>query len=284
MKKHTSQIIRILEKLSAAGVGESQIFDDFLDIAHDSLEQLPDHVVSLRKNGVLAKDPSEISKRWEELRSRYKNNKYYFDLFTQAFALLIQSAEDDWNDAIGEVYMEFRHPSKWGGQFFTPFPLAKMMAAMTTSDLPQLVHNRIKIACTGDPMAEAILMIGMTLEGDEAEAWYFEKLIPVIAHKVDPVTVHDPSCGSGVMFLAAASEIPRWMLDWGFVRFYGQDIDQTCVQMAKVNMMLYGLNGYSIKCAVAMGEILSEGESIEITKELQELKVVLQKTEANDER
>jgi type I restriction-modification system DNA methylase subunit len=45
------------------------------------------------------------------------------------------------------------------------------------------------------------------------------------------------------------------MLDWGFVQFYGQDIDQTCVQMAQINMMLHGLNGYSMKCAVAVGEI-----------------------------
>lgn len=277
MLKHTSQIIRILEKISAAGVGESQIFDDFLDIAQDSLEQLPDHVASLRQSGVLANDPSEMSKRWEGLRSRYKNNKYYFDLFAQAFAVLMQSAEEDWNDTIGEVYMEFGHPSKWGGQFFTPFPLAKMMAAMTTLDLPQLVHHRIKTACADDPMAESILMTGMLLgDEEETESWYFEKLIPAIAHKVDPVTVHDASCGSGVMFLAAASEIPRWMLDWGFVRFHGQDIDQTCVQMARINMMLYGLNRYSMKCAAALGESHPEGMAIEITKELQELEVVLQ--------
>ncbi len=276
MQKHTTQIIRILEKITAAGVGESQIFDDFLDITHDSLELLPGHVISLRKNGRIANDPSEMSKRWEGLRNRYKNNKYYFDLFAQAFAVLIQSAEDDWNDTVGEVYMEFGHPSKWGGQFFTPFPLAKMMAAMTTSDIPQLVHERIKTACAGDPIAESILMTGMLLKGEESEIWFFEKLIPVIAHKVDPVTVHDAACGSGVMFLAAASEIPRWMLDWGFVRFYGQDIDQTCVQMARINMMLYGLNGYSMKCAVALGESSLKGVAIEITKELQELEIVLQ--------
>ena len=164
--------------------------------------------------------------------------------------------------------MEFGHPSKWGGQYFTPFSLAKMMAATTTLDLPQLVHQRIKTACQGDPLAESLLLTGFMLKGEDAEGWYFNKLIPAIAHKVEPVTVHDPACGSGVMFLAAASEIPRWMLDWGFVRFSGQDIDQTCVQMAKVNMMLYGLNGYSLKCAVAVGE---NAQPIEVTNELKSL-------------
>ena len=147
-----------------------------------------------------------------------------------------------------------------------------MMASSTTADLPQLVHQRIKIACQGDPLAEATLLAGALLHGEEAEEWYFNKLIPAVAHKVNPVTIHDPACGSGVMFLAAASAIPQWMLDWGFVRFYGQDIDQTCVQMAKVNMMLYGLNGYSLKCAMAVVESALD-VSIEITKELRSLEV-----------
>lgn len=267
MQTYSSQIIRVLEKITAAGADEAQIFDDFLDMAHDSLEQLPNHVASARSTGQLAQDSPEMVQRWDRLRSRYKS-KYYFDLFAKALSILIASADDDWYDTIGEVYMEFGHPSKWGGQYFTPFSLAKMMAATTTLDLPQLVHQRIKTACQGGPLAESLLLTGFMLKGEDAEGWYFNKLIPAIAHKVEPVTVHDPACGSGVMFLAAASEIPRWMLDWGFVRFSGQDIDQTCVQMAKVNMMLYGLNGYSLKCAVAVGE---NAQPIEVTNELKSL-------------
>jgi hypothetical protein len=54
------------------------------------------------------------------------------------------------------------------------------------------------------------------------------------------------------MFLAAAKQFDPWMLDWGLVHFSGCDIDQTCVRMCQVNMMIYGLNGYSIKCALAL--------------------------------
>lgn len=268
MQSYSSQIIRILEKITAAGADEAQIFDDFLDMAYDSLEQLPNHVKSMRSTGQLTQDPPEMVKRWERLRSRYKG-KYYFDLFAKALAILMSSAEDDWHDTIGEVYMEFGHPSKRGGQYFTPFSLAKMMSSSLISmqkegSVPQLVHERIKMAYQGDPLAESLLLTGTLLKGGDAEDWYFNKLLPAIAYKVEPVTIHDPACGSGVMFLAAASEIPRWMLDWGFVRFSGQDIDQTCVQMAKVNMMLYGLNGYSLKCAAAVGESV---DPIEIANE-----------------
>ena len=270
MQTHAHRIIRVLEKVTASGTGQSQIFDDFLEIASDCLTRLPKHAASARLRGQPSQDPPEMMARWDRLHSRYKNETYYLDLFAQAFALLIESAHGDWNDTIGEVYMEFGHPSKWGGQFFTPFHLAEMMAKVTTDDLPNLVHQRIKDACQGDPLAEAILLAGVGLEGEEAEAWYFNKLIPTVAYKVEPVKIHDPCCGSGVMFLAAASQLPRWMLDWNFVRFYGQDIDQTCVQMARINLMLHGLNGYAVQCAAALMGI---EKPIEVTRELLSLRV-----------
>ena len=71
---------------------------------------------------------------------------------------------------------------------------------------------------------------------------------------IDPIKIQDCACGSGVMLLGAASCFPRWALDWGVVQFYGQDIDQTCVMMARINMMLHGLNGYAMKLEVAVLE------------------------------
>lgn len=45
------------------------------------------------------------------------------------------------------------------------------------------------------------------------------------------------------------------MMDWNLVQFYGMDIDQTCVNMARLNLMLHGMNGFSIKCALALSDI-----------------------------
>ncbi len=254
MQTYTQRIIHTLEKVTASGVGQSQIFDDFLEIARDCLTRLPE----------------QESPEMLRLRSRYQNNPYYLELFAQAFALLMKSAQDDWNDTIGEVYMEFGHPIKDGGQYFTPFPLALLTTQLAVElshpqPIPSLVHQRIKDACKDDPLAAPILLAAYGLKGKEAEAWYFGKLLPAIAQKVKPVQVYDSSCGSGVMFLAAASQIPRWMLDWNLVRFYGQDIDQTCVWMAQINLMLHGLNGYAIQRAAAMTDIEAP---IDVTSEL----------------
>jgi len=79
-----------------------------------------------------------------------------------------------------------------------------------------------------------------------------EKIVPLCAEFIEPVTVCDCCCGSGAMLLAAAEQFDPWMLDWGLVQFYGQDIDLRCTKMARINMMIYGLNGYGIKCALAL--------------------------------
>jgi hypothetical protein len=68
-------------------------------------------------------------------------------------------------------------------------------------------------------------------------------MMPAIAPYYEPITVIDPCVGSGVMLLSAAAAIPRWCSDWGLVQYYGIDIDATCAQMARINTVLYGMNG-----------------------------------------
>ena len=59
-----------------------------------------------------------------------------------------------------------------------------------------------------------------------------------------------PTLRSGVMLLAGARQFPAWAAQAGLVQLYGMDIDQTCVTMAQVNMMLYGLNGAGLHSAL----------------------------------
>jgi len=42
------------------------------------------------------------------------------------------------------------------------------------------------------------------------------------------------------------------MVQLGLVQFYGADIDETYVKMARLNCMLYGMNGYGLKCVMNM--------------------------------
>jgi hypothetical protein len=58
--------------------------------------------------------------------------------------------------------------------------------------------------------------------------------------------------GSGVMLLAAAACFPEWAVRLHLVTFVGAEIDPLLVSVAKTNLMLYGLNGYSLRLAEAV--------------------------------
>lgn len=66
---------------------------------------------------------------------------------------------------------------------------------------------------------------------------------------VDEETEHknilDPACGSGRMLLSAAKNSKA------FHRYYGVDIDSTCVKMTAINMFLNGLRG-EVLCGNAL--------------------------------
>ncbi len=262
MNNHTQKIVSLLEKNTSGDQRPSAIFEDWLDIVTACLEALPAQMKQARKDKTLGEDTPETKALFERLREKYQG-KQYWDRFANAFAELLESS-DEYHDTIGDVYMEFGYPSKQGGQFFTPFHVAKVMASQTMMGIERIVYDRIKEAAKDDPLAQALLMAGMVLEGDEAFQWFINRVVPSVADKFEPIKVNDPACGSGVMFLAAASECPRWMLDMGLIRFCGSDIDATCVKMAQINMMLYGLNGYSIKLLDAVyGDV---GEVVEFAK------------------
>lgn len=244
-----SQIIKELEPISASGIGSYQIFQDFLDITHASLERLPMHVRAALSNQPLTDTP-ETAQLFVRMKEKYKER--HWQRIEQAFRVLLEGSAEEYQDMLGQVFEAFGSPNSKAGQFFTPWPVSQMCAQMLMSNIEQEVHERIKQACADNIFAQSLLFASQVLDGSVAEEFFFDRFLPVVLPDVRPILVCDPACGSGGMLLAAASICPRWVLDYNLVRFHGMDIDQRCVRMAQINMMLYGLNGYSIKCALAM--------------------------------
>jgi hypothetical protein len=125
--------------------------------------------------------------------------------FGRLLGLYVDAVEaDPFRDILGELFMRLDVNSVRAGQFFTPWNIAEMMARMQ--------FDRA------------------TFEQQVEEKGY--------------VTVCDPAVGSGVMLLAFAKVVHDELGRQGLakVRFYGQDIDQRCVLMCRIQLRMNGLD------------------------------------------
>ncbi len=249
-------ILKPLEAVCFAGRKTWDVYEDWLDIALATLEAMPRHVASAAATGKPAEDTPEAQALWADLRSRY--SRADFEHFREAFTVLVDAAAlcgwgghgGTW-DILGDVYMQLNASSNHSGQYFTPWSVARMMAAIEALDVESQCRARVAEAINAGPWGVMGLANGESIVQPGKEDIMLLDLADSYAH-LRPITVCDPACGSGVMLLAFAAACPRWALDYAVVRFYGQDVDRTCVKMARANMMLYALNGYSIKLNAAL--------------------------------
>ena len=100
--------------------------------------------------------------------------------------------------------------------------------------------------------------------GKESQDTAFDRyILPLVARNFEPIKVLDPCVGAGAMLISAAEFFPANMLRWGWVQFYGMDIDPLCAQMTRVNIMLRGLNGYGAQLyyAAHLRELKEAGQA-----------------------
>jgi len=251
-----------------------RVFADWLQQVDAMLTMLPAHAASVAQTGRLADDPPEIAALFDHIHKTYPHLNAETN-FGKAAGLLLESAATGYFDIVGTVYMALNAENKYAGQYFTPWEIARMMAHLTLGDAPRMVIERLMAAAeaaTNAPGASAGLkaarLMGrlsalrdntVLLEDFPADlpAWLAEHWAEIAPH-YEPISVMDPALGSGVLLLAAAELFPKWMLYLGLVQFYGADIDETCVLMARINAKLYGLNGFGGQMIRALLEPVNE--------------------------
>jgi hypothetical protein len=255
-------IIKAIEDNCANGRKVWDVYADWLDMTLATLEALPRHAAAAIATRAPADDTPEAAALWARLRGIYGRDE--FERFRVAYLALMEMAHErmrladganpkhsaTW-DVLGSVYMQLNVSSNHSGQYFTPWNIAVVMANFSLGDIEAECRARVARAIDAGPMGMMGFANGASITQPGKEALMLMALAENYAY-LDPITICDPACGSGVMLLAAAAHCPRWARDYNVVRFFGQDIDRQCVQMARAHMMLYGLNGFSARLTAAM--------------------------------
>lgn len=249
-RKHVAKaIMKRIEQLSCkTGRWYSQIFCDLVEATRQTLLMLPVHAQSLASTGRLAMDDEENQEFFKQLKDTYKQEG--LGLLSESMALLIDGADGDFQDHLGDLYMEIRSSGhgKMLGQYFTPDAVAIAMSAIVLSDAPDLVTERLRAAGTAAELASDEIEI--LAAGPDAGPSWLELFMKCRPH-FKPVTMAEPSCGSGIMILAAARQFPLWAHRFGLVQFHLNDLDRTCAGMAHCNMLLNGLTAV-VTCGNAL--------------------------------
>lgn len=248
------RIVKLLDTLTAYGQRQDRIFEDWLDYCEASLRMMPRHALSIVQTGKTATDSETDVALFSRLRNRYGERGKWTDVFARALTVMTDvAATGEIKDLVGDIYMAYGWPNNHTGQFFTPMPAAHMMAQLTfaVQDVIGEVKQRVLAAAEKTALGQALMLAGWLYPQQETFSYFLRVVLPELLPHIEPITVSDPCCGSGVMFLAVARILPRWITQFGIVAFYGQDIDATCVTMAKINTMLYGLNGWGARWMAA---------------------------------
>ena len=264
------------------GLGRWELWRLFLRACHTALDRLPSFFDQAVEVAAGQREASQICFETEEETAQWRQEvtrhfRYHpdeaTDLLAQAFgALLNNSATPDgeltYADTIGTAYMEFFVYGRGNGrgQYFTPWNVAYCMAQMSFcgTDWEEEMRRRFVDGVQGQDGAEMLKALALAIQlcgevpewKESAELLFWDRLFPAWRELVKPYTICDPACGSGILLLAAAKSVPRGLIDLGMVQFYGVDIDPICVEMARLNMRLYGIIPLGIQPATL--ELLSK--------------------------
>jgi hypothetical protein len=164
-----------------------QVFVDFAEAAAISLSNAVDWP---------QRDARE--ERYMAIVKRYKPDE--LAAFPKMLGEVVLALEEEPADVLGRTFHDLELHNKWSGQFFSPYPLCRMMAKMTLGDEEDV---RAKIAARGF------------------------------------VTAQEPCCGSGAMVIALAHEMRELGINYQqHLHVTATDVDPKCVHMAYVQLAL----------------------------------------------
>lgn len=148
--KYIDEMVKIFESFRYSH-GVYEVFEDFLEVSAIAIS-----------NSVDSAQRDEREKRYLQIIKKY--SKEEATLLTELFAKLVLALEQEPSDYLGTLFMNLNLSNKWRGQVFTPLSVASIMAAITITDLEDIIKDK-GYATVNDPTIGAgVLIIALNNE------------------------------------------------------------------------------------------------------------------------
>jgi len=177
--------------------GRYSVWDDFV------------HMVALSMvNAVDATFRDDREKQFERIRNKYSDSQYH--KIQNLFSLTVEALEENqFQDFLGNVYMNLNLGNDRSGQFFTPYHVSKLCARMAIQGEEENIKREIS--------------------------------------KRGYIALMDPSIGGGAMMIAGAEALKELGFNYQECAVFAcQDIDSTTAMMAYIQLSLIGCPGYVV--------------------------------------
>jgi hypothetical protein len=183
---HQKELVNLITEVGYCH-GHCQVFADFVEMGAIALS----NAIDLR-----ARDRREA--RYMDIVTRYKPEE--LAKFPQMLVSLTEALQHDTTDVLGKTFHSLELHNKSSGQFFSPYPLCRMMARMILGEKAEL------------------------------EARISERGF---------VTALEPCVGSGAMVIALAHEIRELGINYQqHLHVTAVDVDPKCVHMSYLQLAL----------------------------------------------
>lgn len=130
----------------------------------------------------------EREKRYMEIVGKYKKEEVYE--FPKLLGMLVNHMEEAPRDVLGEIFHALELHNERKGQFFTPYPICRMMAKMVIAESYDDIISKYGFITLSEPACGTGAMVIATAHELKDRNINYQQVIHTTATDIDPMCVH----------------------------------------------------------------------------------------------
>ena len=115
---------------------------------------------------------------------------------------------------------------------------------------PQIKNNGFGLLSNYAAIVESIIDAKASNQKSTGEYFTPKWITQLMARLVNPqegMTIHDPVCGTGGLFIECAKLLLQKDQDFSQLHFFGQEIDNQASKICQINLLLHGLDNFKVQ-------------------------------------